>query len=319
MSPIREGGKRRGAPLCYLTDLLFSPRERRKTVSIFTRTSLFPSQRAKPPPSAFMANARTKKLNELGLKYPFWIFDVDQSSWPRKLDDVLPGSRPAMITGWYKWPWEYGTDLRRVNDPLPAGVEDASKDGAKVPGAVHALLEQLRYDDRFDPDTFRVVYEHGGDAGRNSKDFCDWVFDSKAGEYVAPPRIVRVERKWDSVPVWDRETGENLFQSTSQANMAYGVASLVHNDAELVRAAGVKASDDGSSIRKAEFELLDDGGLQVKGVVYPNRFHRERGLSLQEGPDSDWNRAILVGTALEKAPWSEVEGYCLDKRDGPLL
>ncbi|KAJ5111367.1 hypothetical protein N7532_001902 [Penicillium argentinense] len=56
--------------------------------------------------------SRTQKLTGLGLTYPLWIFDVDQYPWPRKLADIPPNSKGAKITGWYKWPWEYGTDLR---------------------------------------------------------------------------------------------------------------------------------------------------------------------------------------------------------------
>lgn len=260
--------------------------------------------------------SRDARLASLNLQYPLWLFDVDQGPWPRKHVDILPGSRPAKITGWYAWPWEYGTGLKRVNDELPDNVTDTSKEGAKPPAAVQPLLDQLRYDDHFQPDTFRVVFEDG--SGRSSRDLSEFVFDKNAKGYVAPARILRVERKWDQVPVWDRETGEALFQSESLANMAYGIASLVHNDEELVHAAGVKSTDDGASIRKAEFQLLDDESY-VKGIVYPRRWQKERGLALNLGPDSDWNKSRLAGTLLEGRPWSEVEEFYRDERGGPLL
>lgn len=116
--------------------------------------------------------SRAKKLEELQLHFPIWVFDADQPAWPRKLADVVPGSRPAKITGWYTWPWEYGTDLRRIDDELPRGVTVSTpEDGHR--GPIQHVLSQLRYDDRFEFDTFRVVYDAGDGTQESSRDFSD--------------------------------------------------------------------------------------------------------------------------------------------------
>lgn len=266
--------------------------------------------------------SRTKKLeHDLHLHFPLWLFDADQPAWPRKRTGMLPGSRPAKLTGWYTWPWEYGTDLRRIDDELPRGVVAAKPDVGQL-GPIQHVLSQLQYDDKFDENTFRVVYEAGDGTREGSRDFVEWVFDEEGGggRYVAPRRIVRIERRWDDVPVWDRKTGVNiLVDSGNRASMAFGVASLISNDNELIRAAGADVLDAGDKIRKAQFEFVDSDAGQGRGIVYPAKNQRERGLYLNRGPDFAWNKRLLSGTALEGAPWSEVEDYTCQRNNGPLI
>ncbi|KAB2572996.1 hypothetical protein DBV05_g8377, partial [Lasiodiplodia theobromae] len=70
-----------------------------------------------------LTTARLSRATHLAsLPFPLWLFDPDQPAWPRKRAAIPPGSRPAKLTGWYAWPWEYGTDVRRVDDALPPGV-----------------------------------------------------------------------------------------------------------------------------------------------------------------------------------------------------
>ncbi|WPH04150.1 Hypothetical protein R9X50_00703600 [Acrodontium crateriforme] len=265
-------------------------------------------------------SCRAKNLDELGIEFPVWIFDVDQPSWPRKLADIPPNSRPAALTGWVAWPWEYGTGLVCVGDAPPPGVMEVAKDMKKL-GSIQQVLDQLRYDDRFDSDTFDVVYDVGtGTQGISSKKFHDWEFESAARGFVAARRIVRIERKWDCVVFWNRDTGINLFkEGDGKSNAAYGMATFVHNDDELLRAAGVKSDNIGEKMRKAEIELLDGDKERVKGIIYPGKVQQGRGLYLNRGPDFRWNHDILSGTALQNAPWSDVEDHVMENKRGPLV
>lgn len=270
------------------------------------------------PQQTNAGRSRAKKLEELQLHFPIWVFDADQSAWPRKLADVLPGSRPAKITGWYTWPWEYGTDLRRIDDEVPRGVTvSALEDGH--PGPIQHVLSQLLYDDRFEFDTFRVVYDAGDGTQKSLRDFSDWVFDTGVEGHIAPRRIVRIERKWDDVPVWDHK-GRNILTASEKGPFtSYGIASLVHNDDELLRATGVDVLDAGDKIRKAQFEFLDAEAGQGRGIVYPGKNQKERGLYITRGPDFAWNKRLLSGTTLEGAPWSDVEDYVHQRRNGPFI
>ncbi|KAL1851459.1 hypothetical protein Plec18170_006274 [Paecilomyces lecythidis] len=193
---------------------------------------------------------------------------------------------------------------------------------------VQRILNQLRYDDRFPPDTFRVCYEVGETTDSNdneglaSKDFCSWVHDPSTYGYIAPRRLVRIERRWDGVPFWDRTTGIDLLHDAeSQGCVAYGIASLVQDDAAFLQAAGASPHMDGTDIRKAEFEIFQDefSSEQVKGVVWPVRSWADRGLTLSRGPDFEDNRKALSGTILQNAPWSEIDDYVKGNRRGPLI
>jgi hypothetical protein len=44
-------------------------------------------------------NQRQQQLSLLGLKYPLWVFQVDDPRWPRRLASLLPESHPAKVTG----------------------------------------------------------------------------------------------------------------------------------------------------------------------------------------------------------------------------
>lgn len=270
---------------------------------------------------------RSQKLASLGLSYPLWLFDVDQGPWPRKTASIPSDSKGAKIIGWYKWPWEYGTDLRKIDDILPAGVVDTRFREITYPAQI--ILSMLRFDWRFPADTFRVLYEAGrGDdvsaKGHEneqiaSRDFSDWLHENDSIGYIAPQRVIRIERRWDNIPFWDRVNGIDLLDRVGKQGFeAYGVVILVQDDADLLSYSGAYKNDPGDKIRKAEFEPEDSFGEPIKGIVWPVRTHEDRGLFMKGGPDSEHNKKVLHGTLLENAPWSDVENYVQGNRGSAL-
>lgn len=210
--------------------------------------------------------------------------------------------------------------MRRIDDALPPGVTGPAPRAGGQAGSAQQVLNQLRYDDRFEPGTFRVVYEAGEGGKESVRELEEWVWGVGVEGYVAPRRVVRVERRWDGVPVWERGAGVNVLGAEGDgAVTVYGVASLVGSDEELVRAAGVDVLDGGEKIRRAQIEFLDEEGGQAKGIVYPGKNQSERGLYITRGPEFAWNKRLLAGTALEGAPWSDVEDYIRQRRNCPLI
>lgn len=70
--------------------------------------------------------------------------------------------------------------MRHVDDALPPGVTGPAPRAAGHAGSVQQVLSQLRYDDRFEPGTFRVVYEAGEEEeeGKESvRDLEEWVWE----------------------------------------------------------------------------------------------------------------------------------------------
>ena len=263
--------------------------------------------------------SRDLRLEELGLGYPFWVFTVDEPPWPRTVASIPAGSRPAQITGWYRWGWEYGTDLRRIDDKLPPHV---IFDPPKIqhPNSVQQILDRLRYDDTYESDEFRIVYEAGRPGEHQSRGFAEWSFDSGASGYIAARRIIRVEREWDDVPVWDPENSIDMFSHSSPpAEKAFGLASEVHNDEELLHASGVSPGNEGKSIRKACFAFVDDLRGHCRGAVFPGKLQDNHGLILSRGAEFDYNKKMLVGTPLENRSWADVEAYVSGLMEEPLM
>lgn len=265
---------------------------------------------------ATATEARTKKLSDLGLRYPVWVFDVDQHAWPRKSSETSSAMRPAKLVGWSPWPWEYGTTLRRKGDALPHGVTIMEE--SKSSTTITDLLNQLRYDDSFDHSAFRIVYDAG--KGTAAKSLADWIFEPERAGFVSPRRIKRIERCWDEVCFWERETKGNLFASAQQTTYtSYGVTQLVHDDAELLQVTRVAATHSAEEIRKASIRLLDQDEEEVQGIVFPHRSQDSRGIILPRGPDFAPNKLVLADTPLAVASWSEVEDYVMGRRAKPLV
>ncbi|KAL1591316.1 hypothetical protein SLS60_012099 [Paraconiothyrium brasiliense] len=268
-------------------------------------------------------NRRMQKLISLGITYPVWLFDPDEPPWPRKLASLLPGSRPAQVTGFLPWHWEYGTDLRTHDDPLPVGPRTKP---LKDLSPIDNLLARLHYDDGFSADTFRIIFANSEvPGGRESIDLADWIWDVNMTGYIKSNRIIRIERRWDKVGFWDREKGIELFNGQDgDHTTSYGFASLVKNDADLVFATGVTPKDEGEGLRRAEFELLGDESNEseiCRGIVYPRRYHGpgDHGIVLRRGPKFLLNERLLIGTALEGRDWKDVERYRQGEMRYPLV
>jgi hypothetical protein len=271
---------------------------------------------------------RQQHLSSLGVQYPLWTFSADDPRWPRRLDSLLPNSHPAKITRWVASFSEYAMHLSPLQD-RNLSSENSSKPTTTTRSQTASLalsaLTQLRYDDTYDPDSLCVIFSN--DQGKErTKPLSAWVFDDshkkKHNDYIDPATVLRIERKWDSVPLWDPKQNLNRLSDFGPAECIFGVATLVADDEELVFASGISKSDRGEGIRKAEFECLDDGsaGAFVQGVVCPPRWveQGDQGLVLRRGPKDKRNRQVLAGTVLQNAPWEEVMEYGKGMRLKPL-
>ena len=255
---------------------------------------------------------RQQHLSSLGVQCPLWIFSADDPRWPRRLDSLLPNSHPAKITRWAASFSEYAMHLSQLQ-PLPG---EGSKPITRSQDAELALkaLTQLRYDDTYDRDSLQVIFsDHGQE---RAKPLSEWIFPSNNNSpnnnrnTIDPALILRIERKWDNVPLWNPTQNLTRLSDFSPEDSIFGVATLVADDDELLSASGIQKSDGGEEIRRAEFQCLDDedvGGF-VQGVVCPSRWAEPgaQGLVLRRGPKDKGNRRVLAGTILQNALWEEV-------------
>jgi hypothetical protein len=266
---------------------------------------------------------RQQHLSSLGVQYPLWIFSADDPRWPRRLDSLLPNSHPAKITRWVASYSEYAMHLSPLQDL--SKQQEATKPSTRNQNADLALsaLTQLRYDDTYDPDSLRVVFfsNHGKES---TKPLSSWVFDDTGQKhgYIDPASILRIERKWDGVPLWDPKHNLTRLSDFGPVDCIFGVATLVADDDELVSASGIRTSDGGEGIRRAEFVCLDGGDAAgfVQGVVCPPRWVEpgDQGLVLRRGPKDKRNRQVLAGTILQNAAWEDVVEYGKEMRLRPL-
>jgi len=188
-------------------------------------------------------------------------------------------------------------------------------------------LTQLRYDNTYEPDTLQVIFsDHGQE---RAKPLSDWTFSSdkdslnKRRDAIGPATILRIERKYDAVPLWDPTQNLTRLPDPSPSDCIFGIATLVVDDDGLVAASGIQASNNGEEICRAEFQCLDDvGGVGafVQGIVCPSRWVEpgDQRLALRKGPKDKGNRRVLAGTILQNAPWEEVVEYGKGTRRGPL-
>lgn len=265
-------------------------------------------------------NLRQEQLSSLGLQYPIWIFEADDPRWPRRLSSLLPTSHPARLTGWVASFSEYALHLSPLQELSVNNTEAKSMTRDQHTKLAQSALTQLRYDDTNPSDSIQVVFDDGG--RQLAKPLSSWVFDSHDCNFIEPPNVLRIERAWDSVPLWDPKQGLSRLSDSSSASIL-GIATLVANDDEMVFAAGIQNTNTGEDIRKAEFQCLDaDGnaGGWVRGVVCPSRWvePEDQGLKVQRGPKDKRNQQLLAGTLLQDAEWEEVVEYAKGARTEPL-
>jgi hypothetical protein len=215
-------------------------------------------------------NKRQDRLSSLDLQYPLWIFDADDPRWPRRLASTLPNSRPAKLTRWVVSFSEYAQHLTPLQD-LSRSDEEIAQPATRSQHAklAQSALTQLRYDDSYGPDSLQVIYDDVG-GKQTAKLLSSWVFDSHEQDWIDPANILKIERIWDGVPLWDPKQGLTQFSDYESKVAIFGVATLVTNDDELVFASGIQRTNAGEEIRKAEFQCLEagDGGEILQGVVF---------------------------------------------------
>ena len=263
---------------------------------------------------------RQQQLLSLGCQYPLWIFEADDPRWPRRLNSLLPSSHPAKITRWLASFSEYALHLSPLQNSSSNGEDTKTTTRAQHAKLAESALTQLRYDDTYDADSIQVIFDDRGQ--QIAKQLNSWVFDNHESDWIDPANVLRIERIWDGVPLWDPKQGMARISESEASDPIFGVATLVANDDELVFAAGIQKTDSGEGIRKAEFQCLDAGARRgiVKGVVCPPRWVEPsvQGLILRNGPKNKHNQQLLAGTILQHAAWEDVEEYVKGMRPGPL-
>jgi hypothetical protein len=267
-------------------------------------------------------NKRQDRLSSLDLQYPLWIFDADDPRWPRRLASILPNSRPAKLTRWVVSFSEYAQHLTPLQD-LSRRDEEVVQPASRSQNAKLAqnALVQLRYDDSYAADSLQVI--HDDDNGeQTAKLLSSWIFDNHEQNWTDPANVLRIERIWDGVPLWDPKQGLTQLSDYDSKDAIFGVATLVANDDELLFASGNQETDSGEGIRKAEFQCLaaGDGGEFLQGAVCPPRWVEPgvQGLMLRSGPKDKHNSQLLAGTILQHAAWEDVVEYRKGLRRGPL-
>lgn len=264
---------------------------------------------------------RQQQLSLLGLMYPLWVFQADDPRWPRRLASLLSESHPAKMTGWVASFSEYGLHLSPLQD-LPDNDNEDAKPVTRNQRAklAQAALEQLRYDDTYDIDSLQVVFEDHGE--QFIKSLSAWAFDSHDSHWINPTNVLRIERMWDCVPLWDPQHGLATLSDAESVSPVFGIATCVANDDELLLVAGTQESDNGEEICKAMFQCLDVGaaGTFLEGIICPSRWAEpgDHGLMIQRGPKFKHNQQLLAGTKLQHAAWDEVVEYAKGMRPGPL-
>jgi hypothetical protein len=265
---------------------------------------------------------RQDRLSSLDLQYPLWIFDADDPRWPRRLASILPNSRPAKLAGWVISSSEYAQYLTPLQD-LSRSDEKIVQPATRSQHAklAQSALTQLRYDDSYADDSLQVIYDDGG-GKQTIRLLSSWVFDSHEQDWIDPANVLRIERIWDGVPLWDPKQGLTQLSDYESKDAIFGVATLIANDDELVFASGIQKTDSGEGSRKAEFQCLEagDGGEFVRGIVCGPRWVEPgvQGLMLHLGPKDKHNQQLVAGTILQHAAWEDVVEYRNGLRGGPL-
>jgi hypothetical protein len=186
-------------------------------------------------------------------------------------------------------------------------------------GLAQDALQQLRYDDRYSLSSLQAIVQYGEDEATVKLD--SWIFDRGEPGWVKPSKVLRIERDWDHVHLWNPNIGLDRLSDFDAIDTYYGVAILVADDDALITATGMSKTNPGEAIRKAEFERLNESGRVVHGIFCPSRWRGpgDHGLKLNQGPDSALNHRLVAGTALQGAEWETVVEYAKWLRRSPLL
>ncbi|SMR48604.1 unnamed protein product [Zymoseptoria tritici ST99CH_1A5] len=273
---------------------------------------------------------REQRLASLNLRYPLWLFDIDDPRWPRRLDSLLPNSYPARLTGWTVSTSEYQMHLHRPQDLSHNTSETRSskpKSHAQHTALAQDVLQALHYDDRFDLSSLQAIVSHNG--SETTIPLSEWTFDQDSPGYANPSTLLCIERIHDGVHIWNPSINLSQLSDYTSLPTYYGVATLLTSDSDLLSASGMPSTDDGAGIQRAEFERLDAGGDVVevlRGVVYPGRSRGgpeeglgQHGIKLNLSERAASNRRLVAGTALEGKGWEEVTEYVRWERGRALF
>jgi hypothetical protein len=232
------------------------------------------------------------ELQRLDLSFPLWLFDPTSIVHPRKLDWIPADARPAQLTAWYPWHWEYGmylakADMTGKTDP-PYVQPRTIKPWMKLRPA-EDVIKRFQFDESLDEADYKVVMEGGREFG----------LAEVRKRSLPPGQIESIWRIWDDVPVWDKPARfDTIFGYMIEGYHCDGLAMLVHDAHQLAKLTGVRPQDGKNVPMKAQFELTDEGGGTIKGIIYNGRWHGlDRGII--RGAAKEYNDEILYGTDRE--------------------
>jgi hypothetical protein len=188
---------------------------------------------------------RQHRLSSIDLRYGLWIFDADNPRWPRRIASILPNTRPAKLTRWVASFSEYAQHLTPPQDL------SSDKDKEVVQPATrsqHAKLAQCALthlhfdDDSYGADRLRVIHDDGG-GKKIVRLLSSWVFDSHEQDWIVPVNVLRIERIWDGVPLWDSKQGFSQLSDYDTKGEIIGVATLIADVDELIFASSIHKTE----------------------------------------------------------------------------
>lgn len=192
-------------------------------------------------------------------------------------------------------------------------------------GLAKNVLRRLKWDDRIDVENLQLVVLSSRDGGAEEKEeiipLATFLEQDQPSQTQHLSRILRIERIWDKIPLFNPSISLCTYTDFEALPSYFGVVMKVHNDDDLVAATGMLATNPGSRIRRAEFEIADEGGKAVKGIICPSRYREpgNHGLKEQQGLESAYTRKLIKGTGLQDKQWVEVVEYLRWERGSVLL
>ena len=209
--------------------------------------------------------------------------------------------------------------------PTTNGTETERKK-KKLARLVENVLCQLEWDDRIDVESSHLVVSSSRDGGADEEEeeilyLATFLEQDQSSQTRYPSRILRIERVYDHMSLFNPSIDLCIISDFEALPSYFGVVMEVHNDDDLVAATGMLATNPGSRIRRAEFEIADEGGKAVKGIICPKRYREpgNHGLKEQQGLESAYTRKLIKGTGLQDKQWVEVVEYLRWERGSVLL